>query len=288
MASYRYLRDIKPEDLMPEKEPSLTPRAKAANWWHYHWQLVLAACAGLVLLFYFCYDVFWHRAPEPDYQVAVVGGMLTENQIEALQTRLAACGEDANGDGQVLVQVNNYDVDYSAAGLAAENVTLPGSESTGASSAAAAASSSADAMGGTVDTYGQMAADVKLTADFQAAQSGIFIVCDPAGFERITSALRYLDGTPSETDEDGYGPTDWYHMVYRVSDCPALAQALQSGVGPKSDDEQDIGDVLLANYYIGFRSTFNDKDAAALANDDALYQALTAGAVSTAAEDSVS
>lgn len=282
MASYRYLRDIKPEDLVPEKEAVLTGRAKAANWWHYHWKIVLAAGAAAALVLCFFYDVFWHRAPEPDYQLAVVGGMLTENQIEALEARLAACGEDANGDGQVLVQVNNYDVDYSAAGLAAENITLPGSESAGASSEALSASSAADAMAGTVDTYGQMAADVKLTADFQAAQSGIFIVYDPAGFERSTSALRYLDGTPSEADDDGYGPADWYNMVYRVSDCPALAAALQNGIGPKSEDEQDIGDVLLGNYYIGFRSTFNEKDAAALAADDTLYQKLTAGAVSTA------
>lgn len=35
MASYRYERDIKPEDLIQETPPPLTPAQQRANWWHY-------------------------------------------------------------------------------------------------------------------------------------------------------------------------------------------------------------------------------------------------------------
>ena len=41
MASYRYERDIKPEDLIQETPPPLTPAQQRANWWHYHWYLSL-------------------------------------------------------------------------------------------------------------------------------------------------------------------------------------------------------------------------------------------------------
>jgi hypothetical protein len=279
MASYRYLRDIRPEDLKPEAERALTPREKWANWWHYNAKLVLVFAAVAAGVIYFCYDVFWNKPPQPDYQVAVVGGTLTDNQIESLQERLAAVAEDINGDGQVLVQVNSYDVDYSKAGLAAEDVDVPGS------SASSSAGSTVSSMPSMVDPYGQMAADVRLTADFQSASCGIFIVRDPEGFERITSAFRYLDGTPSDTDEDGYGPADWYNMVYRVSDCPVLAQALSAQLGPKTENELDIGEVLTQQYYVGFRSAFDQKTMDALADDDAFWAVLTKGAVSTAAKD---
>ena len=36
MASYRYERDITPEDLIQETPPPLTPAQQRANWWHYH------------------------------------------------------------------------------------------------------------------------------------------------------------------------------------------------------------------------------------------------------------
>ena len=40
MASYRYERDIRPEDLIPDQPPQLTPAQRRANWWHYHWYYV--------------------------------------------------------------------------------------------------------------------------------------------------------------------------------------------------------------------------------------------------------
>lgn len=48
MASYRYERDIRPEDLIPDQPPQLTPAQRRANWWHYHWYYVaLLLCAAL-------------------------------------------------------------------------------------------------------------------------------------------------------------------------------------------------------------------------------------------------
>ena len=48
MASYRYERDIKPEDLIQETPPPLTPAQQRANWWHYHWYYVVLIAAALL------------------------------------------------------------------------------------------------------------------------------------------------------------------------------------------------------------------------------------------------
>lgn len=66
MASYRYERDIKPEDLIPEAPRTLTKAEARANWWHYVALLVLAVLAAGYFV--------WSRVTEvkPDYTVAVV------------------------------------------------------------------------------------------------------------------------------------------------------------------------------------------------------------------------
>ena len=70
MASYRYERDITPEDLIQETPPPLTPAQQRANWWHYHWYYVVLIAAALLAVGYFV----WSRVTEvqPDYTVAVV------------------------------------------------------------------------------------------------------------------------------------------------------------------------------------------------------------------------
>lgn len=52
MASYRYERDIKPEDLIQETPPPLTPAQQRANWWHYHWYYVVLIAAALLAVGY--------------------------------------------------------------------------------------------------------------------------------------------------------------------------------------------------------------------------------------------
>ena len=48
MASYRYERNISPEDLVPEKTRELTPAEARANWWHYHWYYVVLIAAAVL------------------------------------------------------------------------------------------------------------------------------------------------------------------------------------------------------------------------------------------------
>ncbi|MDL2253235.1 hypothetical protein LJC49_04090 [Ruminococcaceae bacterium OttesenSCG-928-I18] len=108
MPSYRYLKDIKPEDIKPPeppKEPS--PKEKMANWWHYHWYYVVGALAVVGVVLYFVID--GQRAEEPDLRV----GLTTEHElppafVESLQLQLAQGLPDMNADGRAEVGVEVY------------------------------------------------------------------------------------------------------------------------------------------------------------------------------------
>ena len=124
-----------------------------------------------------------------------------------------------------------------------------------------------------------MAGTTKLSTDIQGALSSILILYDPAGFQQTTGTLRYLDGSLPQSDAD----SDWWNMVYRWTDCPVLASldlgdytsdAVQNASGSSQE--------LMSRYYIGIRGAWNKDTAALLEGGEALWDALTAGAVSTA------
>ena len=120
------------------------------------------------------------------------------------------------------------------------------------------------------------------TADIQGALSSIFILYDPAGFQSTTGTLRYLDGSLPQSDADN----DWWNMVYHWDDCPVLA-GLDLGDYTSDAVQNDSGSSqeLLSHYYIGVRGAWTKDAADLLSGGEALWQALTAGAVSTVTKE---
>ena len=253
MASYRYERDIDPKDLAPRKEKRYTRKEKWANWWDYNlkWVLLIGIAAAFVA-YTFIGQYFF--VDKPDYNIAVVAPYyLPDDTVTALQNALAAYGEDRNGDGKVLVTLNVYTLDYSDSETETESAA-----------------------------YRTMAGTTKLAADVQGGLSSIFLLYDPAGFEESTGTLRYLDGSLPAPDSDD----DWWNMVYRWTDCPVLAD-LDLGTYRADTTHAEGGDSqeYLAPFYIGMRGAWNTATADNLAGGEELWQALTAGAVSTAGEE---
>lgn len=254
MASYRYERDIDPQDLAPRKEKQYTRRERWANWWDYNlkWVLLFGIAGGFL-----AYTLVGHYffTVHPDYNIGVVAPYyLPEDTVQALETQLAAFGQDLNGDGRTVVTLNTYTLDYAQA---AEGET----ES---------------------DAYMTMAGTVKLAADVQGALSTVFLVADPAGFEENTGCLTYLDGGLPASDSD----EDWWNMVYRWEDCPVLAGLDLGLYGPDatqaySGDSQEY----MRRFYVGRRGAWNEAQAENLSGGEELWAALTAGAVSTAGAD---
>ena len=237
----------------PEPPREYTKKEKAANWWHYHWMAVVVAVLVVVFGVWIIKDTVFQT--RPDVQVAYVGTSdLPTDTVTALQDALTPFCSDLNGDGKVVVQVDSYTVDFDAAN---ENT----------------------------DAYYQMAGVTRLSAELSSGgKTYIFLLEDPEGFEAQTGALQYLDGTvpddPETTD------ADWREMVYRWTDCPVLTGLdLGDYASDAVQSESGSSQELMSRYYIGIRGAWNKDTADLLAGGEALWSALTAGAVSTASAE---
>ena len=170
MASYRYERDIKPEDLLPDNPPELTPAQQRANWWHYHWYYVALIAAAVLMVGYFV----WSRVTEvqPDYTVAVVSRTDPDTAfLSQLETQLEALAEDVNGDGKVKVTVKGIwlALDYETQDASLRKL--------------------------------MQSSEDKLNSDFYLCESTLFIVADPAAMEQRYGCFQTLDGKdPEEGD----------------------------------------------------------------------------------------
>lgn len=256
------------EETYTNKEPehNYTKAEKAGNWWHYHkWQVVIVL-AVLAVLAAIVKDTFFRT--KPDYQIGYVGVQeLPQDTAEALTTALESFCDDRNGDGQVVVQLNQYAIDLATASTPQTAETADAS------------------LDDSTDAYTRMAVLTRLSGDISGTDgSYIFLLEDPDSFQKNTGALRYLDGTVPEDTESA---TDWQNMVYRWTDCPVLA-GLDLGTYTGytlMDDTTGNNQDVLSKLYIGCRGTWTDKTAQAYAEDDQLWQTLTEGAVSTAGQN---
>lgn len=253
MASYRYERDIDPRDVAPRREHQMTRRERWANWWDYNlkWVIVCGIAAAFVG---YCFIGQYFFTTQPDYNVAVVAPYyLPQDTVNALQTELARYGDDLNGDGQVVVTLNVYTLDYSSSDTETES-----------------------------DAYLTMAGTTKLVTDVQGGLSAIFILADPAGFEENTGTLRYLDGGLPAAESDD----DWWNMVYKWTDCPVLTGLELGDYGPDSTQNRSgSSQDYLSSFYVGLRGAWNSGTAENLQGGEELWARLTEGAVSTAAPE---
>ncbi len=244
---------IETYDQTPEPPREYTKAEKAANWWHYHWVAVVIGVAAVFFGGWIIKDTVFQT--RPDVQIAYVGTHeLPVDTVNALQNALTPFCQDENGDGKVVVQVTTYNIDFDA-----EN------EST--------------------DAYYQMAGVTRLNGDLSSgSKTCIFLLEDPENFEKMTGALRYLDGTTPEDQDDA--AADWQQMVYRWTDCPVLTGLdLGNFEGYTAlDDITDTNQNALAHLYVGCRGVWDNDQAEAFADGFALWDTLTAGAVSTVAE----
>lgn len=139
-------------DVQPEKPVELTKKQRRQNWWHYHkWHVLIGAAVVLIGL-----DWAWNVLTRvtPDYQIAYVGSVpLAEGDGAGWETRLAALGTDRNGDGKVVVRLNQYLTSHEDAMVAA-------------------------------------AANVKLLADLDGRESCFFLLEDPEKFQADYEVLE--------------------------------------------------------------------------------------------------
>lgn len=249
------------QETYEQKEPerTYTKAEKAGNWWHYHKWQVVAVVVVLAVAGTIAKDILF--TTRPDYQVGYVGTQdLPEDTVTALETALTSFCDDRNGDGKVVVQLNQYAIDLSKT----TEDTAPSDQRD------------------TSDPYVRMALLTQLSSDISSNDgSYIFLLEDPASFQENTEALRYLDGTTPDREVTA---TDWQKMVYRWTDCPVLTGLdLGEYTGyTMTDDKTGSNQEVLSGLYVGCRGTWTDKAEKSYAEDQVLWQKLTEGAVSTA------
>lgn len=109
MARERYLRGVSEEELRPDPRPiekPRTPKSWFENFWYHHKAGVLIGGFAIIALTILIVQTV--NRERPDYTAVMVteNGMLPD-EVTYLEQVLAQYGEDINGDGEVVVQINS-------------------------------------------------------------------------------------------------------------------------------------------------------------------------------------
>ena len=242
----RHIKDAEAGRPLGGLRREYTRKDKAVNWWDYHKWWVYGGVIALILVGWMVHDLFFQA--KPDYYVSyVVRQELPDETAYRLERALEELCGDRNGDGRVLVQVDQYILTFDEQDTALNDYYM-------------------------TNSINQMLVSVA-----NSEGSCIYILEDPAGFQAKTGALQYLDGTlPPD------GAEDWENMVCRWSDCPGAA-SLELGTYFSSDSDSPDGlcpsQELFECLYIGRRAAFDTQQRENCAAYDELWQALTTGAL---------
>lgn len=164
------------------------------NWLYYHKLWLIVAAVLLWIGGTMVWNLLGIGKTEPDYRFAYVGSApLPEDCVAALETQLATLGEDLNGDGSVVVTLQQH-------------VTGSGADEE------------------TALAYGY-AASVTLMADLTDEESCFFLLEDPEAFQLDYQILADADGEMPESGDFSVEGKTW-----RWEDCPVLA-GLELGSG---------------------------------------------------------
>ncbi len=251
MPSYQYLRDIKPEDIQPEKPPELTPKEKRKNWWHYHRVWVLAGVLALAVVGYSVFEMV--TRVNPDLTVTAITPYALPAQLVAkLEDGLEAYMDDVNGDGRVVVRVATITLNTQDPAAAGEM-----------------------ALG--EDPNVAMANQVKLSGDLQTGESMLFILEGKNAdvYQNVYGVFSAADG--------GQAPEAMpaAELGLRFADTPgllAMDMVLEDETGGSWDPHEELGDYLIGlRPYYGTALEGNADQLARWEYAKQVLQALAAG-----------
>lgn len=194
------------------------------RWYYYKWYMI----CGIILLLIACNIIgnalgLW--AKTPDFQIAYVGKtQLPPSAVSALEQAFASIAGDFNGDGAVIVKINQY---------------IDG------------------AVNPDVDTaYYEYASEISLIGDISDCESYFFLMDDPRHFQLEFQILASPDGScPDPGDYSVEG------KVFLWADCPVLSamdlspSTAQEEKAEHSEDYQE----LLSGFSFGRRCFYTDK-----------------------------
>lgn len=198
---------------------------KAKNWWYYYkWYVICGVIlAGIIVNIAGSYLGLWTKAP--DLQIAYIGrAPLPADTVSALEQAFASLISDFNGDGKIIVRINQY-----TSGLPGDDADMVSYE---------------------------YASEISLIGDISDGESYLFLMDDPAEFQRDFQLLALPDGScPDDTD---YSVED---KVILWAACPLLT-TMELGsysVSIPGETSTAANQELLAGLYLGRRCFFTSK-----------------------------
>ncbi len=221
---------------------AMTPAEKRKNWWHYHkWHVAIGLTLAVLCVYLLCQALGVGQI-RPDYQVAYVGtDALPEDTAAAIERAFAALGEDLNGDGQVVVRLNQY------------------------------------ASAGGADTGAAASAGVTLMADLLECESYFFLLENPAWFQANYHSLCRLDGS---LPEDGDYSADGISLAWGDCPALAGMELGGYSYDLLGETAEGDSGELVSELCLARRGFWTEKTAAYPDGCAALWEKLTEGAVS--------
>lgn len=229
-------------DVQHREPVVMTPAEKRRNWWHYHkWHVAVGLTLAVVAVYLVCRALGVGQI-RPDYQVAYVGtNALPDDTTAAIEAAFAARGEDLNGDGQVVVQLNQY--------------TSPEGAEPGVA----------------------MSNEVTLMADLLECESYFFLLEDPEPFQQNYHVLRQLDGTQRE---DGPWTAEGTCLTWAQCPVLAGTELGRYSYDLLGETVEGDSGELVSRLYLARRGFWTEKTTAHPEGCAALWEKLTEGAIS--------
>lgn len=219
------------KDLFPKTVPEETEKEKKQkkwkNWWYYYKWYVICGIILLGITGNLAGRALGFGVRNPDFQIAYIGKTpLPDETVKALEQAFANIASDFNGDGEVIVQINQY---------------IDGTPLSKTDAEAA---------------YYEYASEISLIGDISECESYFFLMDSPDQFQKEFQLLAAVDG--SCPDSADYSATDkvipW--------DCCSLLAKMELGTYSTVISGETISgssQELLSGLYLGRRCFFTEK-----------------------------
>ncbi len=236
------------------------------NWWYYHkWYVVCGVILLLIVGDLLASKFGWFQK-QPDLQIAYIGKTkLPEDTVAALETVFASLAGDYNGDGAVMVQVNQYATSNPEIQTEADAQPDTSSDAAPIGDTGIVTSGVGNGITGVGSTFSgdlsfyQNAYEIPLIGDITDCASYLFLMEDPKEFQLIYQLLAMPDGScPDDKDFSVDG------KVFRWDSCSLLSDAELGEYTDSMLGEEISGENrdLLSGLYLGRRCFFTDKRSA--------------------------
>ncbi|MBR2529219.1 MAG: hypothetical protein IKE58_12215 [Blautia sp.] len=159
-----------------------------SHWLSYNGKYVAYLTLGLLLILLLRFN---HRSGQRqyDYKISWVGkSFLDTTEQESLRQAVLSMGRDIDGDGQITLDIVQYEVDFAKAQTSVDADVLKGA-------------------------YEQM---TRLLTRLQERDCYLFLTDDASSLQFTTGILRYLDGRVAG-EEDNYEYANWEQMALPLS-----------------------------------------------------------------------